>query len=351
MAMTTRCPQCGTAFKVVADQLRVRNGLVRCGLCAAVFDGYACLATDAAAPPARRLPPAVFRNRADMRRNGVPDADGDAAGGPGQDPFADRAEDDAAHVARGRDDGAAAQDGEPAFDAPASGGSDPRDYRPWYGAADSSQDDASSDGALQDAAAGDDSSRDGLAVFGEPRRPGAQAAQPDPLAGPGPGAGLGRRLWGTAVVLGALLLAGQAAIVYRTPLADAAPALRPVLNALCAPFGCTVGYVRRLERIAIMSSSLQPVSAADADSDPMRLTLRVVLRNRYDQPQPWPGLILDLTDFSDTVVVRKALPPQAYLPPGLADGPFGAGREVGLSIPLQVSGARVNGYQLDKYFP
>ncbi|WP_241145110.1 zinc-ribbon domain-containing protein, partial [Achromobacter xylosoxidans] len=43
MALTTRCPQCGTSFKVVPDQLRVRNGLVRCGACATVFDGRACL--------------------------------------------------------------------------------------------------------------------------------------------------------------------------------------------------------------------------------------------------------------------------------------------------------------------
>ncbi|MCD0504671.1 MJ0042-type zinc finger domain-containing protein, partial [Bordetella petrii] len=43
MAMTTRCPHCGTAFKVVPDQLRVRNGLVRCGTCGTVFDGRACL--------------------------------------------------------------------------------------------------------------------------------------------------------------------------------------------------------------------------------------------------------------------------------------------------------------------
>ncbi|EFF72917.1 zinc-ribbon domain-containing protein, partial [Achromobacter piechaudii] len=43
MALTTRCPQCGTTFKVVPDQLRVRNGLVRCGACSTVFDGRACL--------------------------------------------------------------------------------------------------------------------------------------------------------------------------------------------------------------------------------------------------------------------------------------------------------------------
>ncbi|HEX7747465.1 MAG TPA: DUF3426 domain-containing protein [Bordetella sp.] len=54
MALITRCPNCRTAFKVVADQLRVRNGLVRCGSCGTVFDGRACLEGGDVAP----IPPA-----------------------------------------------------------------------------------------------------------------------------------------------------------------------------------------------------------------------------------------------------------------------------------------------------
>ena len=50
MALTTRCPHCGTAFKVVPDQLRIRNGLVRCGACSTVFDGRASLVQPADVP-------------------------------------------------------------------------------------------------------------------------------------------------------------------------------------------------------------------------------------------------------------------------------------------------------------
>ncbi|MDZ5628996.1 MJ0042-type zinc finger domain-containing protein, partial [Achromobacter xylosoxidans] len=57
MALTTRCPECGTSFKVVPDQLRVRNGLVRCGACATVFDGRACLLPETGAGmPAAAIP-------------------------------------------------------------------------------------------------------------------------------------------------------------------------------------------------------------------------------------------------------------------------------------------------------
>ncbi|WP_254595254.1 zinc-ribbon domain-containing protein, partial [Achromobacter pulmonis] len=59
MALTTRCPQCGTSFKVVPDQLRVRNGLVRCGACATVFDGRACLLPATGVPAADVPKPAA----------------------------------------------------------------------------------------------------------------------------------------------------------------------------------------------------------------------------------------------------------------------------------------------------
>jgi predicted Zn finger-like uncharacterized protein len=38
MSLATRCPHCGTAFKLVRDQLRLRQGWVRCGRCGEAFD-------------------------------------------------------------------------------------------------------------------------------------------------------------------------------------------------------------------------------------------------------------------------------------------------------------------------
>ena len=38
MSLITRCPACGTMFKVVPDQLKISEGWVRCGHCAEVFD-------------------------------------------------------------------------------------------------------------------------------------------------------------------------------------------------------------------------------------------------------------------------------------------------------------------------
>ena len=67
MAIVTRCPACNTVFRVAPPQLQARNGMVRCGRCMTVFDGFKTLST---APE-----PAGARSRADGRRT-----DGSGAG-------------------------------------------------------------------------------------------------------------------------------------------------------------------------------------------------------------------------------------------------------------------------------
>lgn len=44
MSIITRCPACATAFRVTPSQLQAQHGLVRCGRCAHVFDGFKTLA-------------------------------------------------------------------------------------------------------------------------------------------------------------------------------------------------------------------------------------------------------------------------------------------------------------------
>lgn len=51
MALATQCPHCGTTFRVAADQLKLRGGIVRCGACQGVFDGNTALVDLAAAAP------------------------------------------------------------------------------------------------------------------------------------------------------------------------------------------------------------------------------------------------------------------------------------------------------------
>jgi predicted Zn finger-like uncharacterized protein len=48
LSLATRCPVCGTAFRVQREQLAARSGKVRCGKCATVFDGIAALVEEGA---------------------------------------------------------------------------------------------------------------------------------------------------------------------------------------------------------------------------------------------------------------------------------------------------------------
>ncbi|MDP2016584.1 zinc-ribbon domain-containing protein, partial [Hydrogenophaga sp.] len=59
MSFTTRCPACGTMFKVVPDQLKISDGWVRCGHCADVFDATLYLQTWEAPAPEPQLVPAA----------------------------------------------------------------------------------------------------------------------------------------------------------------------------------------------------------------------------------------------------------------------------------------------------
>jgi predicted Zn finger-like uncharacterized protein len=43
MSLVTRCPACGTAFRVQRDQLAAHSGTVRCGKCGNMFNGVAAL--------------------------------------------------------------------------------------------------------------------------------------------------------------------------------------------------------------------------------------------------------------------------------------------------------------------
>ncbi|CAD5375261.1 hypothetical protein RA210_U90150 [Rubrivivax sp. A210] len=61
--LATRCPACGTVFRVVPDQLRVSEGWVRCGRCSEVFDASQSLTDIETGEPAPAQSPAGARRR------------------------------------------------------------------------------------------------------------------------------------------------------------------------------------------------------------------------------------------------------------------------------------------------
>jgi len=170
------------------------------------------------------------------------------------------------------------------------------------------------------------------------------------------GLGVGGVFWSLLVLLGVAGALLQAAYIYRVQIASEVPALRPALERYCETLNCTVEYPRRLAQIAIMDSSLQAVRDDDGiasaeDEDSRQMVLDVVLRNNFDRPQQWPSMSIELIDFSGVVAARRTLAPADYLPELSLQRPFPAKSEVRVSVPIMIDGLRINGYQLNTFFP
>lgn len=400
MALATRCPQCATVFRVVADQIKLRGGWVRCGVCSTTFDAGSSLqevelprpvapgpeplvasAVEVVAEPhvAPADPdpildhPAVMRTRP-VRMPPLPDLDFDVAvpapvAQPAP-PVADRADAlaPADVFSATRDEGAARQaptfgsDGtvhhvasaEPVFRA------EPRSHRePQIG--DVPAQTLSTPARTEPAFVIGNGLDESVSATESPRLPDFMEKPPTRRSGL-------RWLWALAALLALLLLLGQAAIFYRSELATRVPALRPLLDRACGMLECTVAYPRDIRQLTVESSSLEtwgrpgtgafPV-ATDNDADqalaasdqPRRLALTVVLRNRAQFAQSWPAIELSLTDFSETVVARRVLLPSSYLPPQQLSEPLAAGVERTLRIPIETSQAKASGYRIAVFFP
>lgn len=337
MSLITRCPKCNSAFRVVVDQLRLHDGLVRCGSCAHVFDGFACLDNElptltnkvSVTEPEASTAPVVMRGRAPVpstKAFNPPPVQDDLATTEPRIHFEHRV--NLTHRLAG----------EPVLSARETTAERP-----------------------EPKLFGDDSLHDQSPVSPEPVMGEARLRDPH-IASPGsatppfmereddPGI-LSTIAWGVACLFAALLLCLQLLYVYRNEIGTAIPSMRSPLNLMCARLGCEVSYVRQLERINFTASSLQQTDAAGVDGTPPRYLLKFSMRNRYDKPQPWPSLLLSLTDAGGTVVVRKMVLPHEYLPRTLIDQPFAAGQELSLELPLVVRGPQVQGFQLEKFFP
>jgi hypothetical protein len=120
-----------------------------------------------------------------------------------------------------------------------------------------------------------------------------------------------RRLWTrVAVVVLGLGVLIQGAYLGRSQLAGNIPVLRPVLEAACEPFGCSVPPWRDLEALRIDTSQLQKQD----ESDDVYL-LAVTMRNQGRATTALPAIELVMTDLQDQLLLRRVLQPADYLQP------------------------------------
>ncbi|MES2184621.1 MAG: zinc-ribbon and DUF3426 domain-containing protein [Pseudomonadota bacterium] len=391
MSLTTRCPSCGTMFKVVPDQLRISDGWVRCGHCTDVFDASAhLLSPDALVAEVRAVAPEV-----------VPAGDmpGNMPGDGGEPPVpapsapavwqrrsvaartvlhAEPPEEDTAEDGDGEEDeeGDAAPSRAPADTADPS----PADSR---GHADSFFPHGADDdlpplpiltedvpSALLLQTADSDESQDLLyqTAFAVPTAPPAGsaeariAAQEDRDAAEAAAAlpafgfvraaerrAFWRRPLVAAASLAVCLLLGTALLLQvlvfeRDRIAASLPGLRPVLEALCAPVACQVAPLKRIDALVIDGSGFNK-----ARGELYQLSLD--LRSTAGVPLAMPSLELTLTDSDDRTLLRRVLTPTELHAPQVLPVRGAWSGTLPVRLKEAADAARVAGYRVLVFYP
>jgi predicted Zn finger-like uncharacterized protein len=318
MSLITRCPACGTMFKVVADQLKISEGWVRCGHCAEIFDAAADLRDETELA----LPATPLR---------------ESHGAPSPEPM-----DDSAHSS-GFGHSVHSEVG----DSLVEGAPDPTEIEEQVQVLMKHPLDQPFELRRADEA--------------DPERVGPHGfSRPAPLD-PGPELhdlsfvrkARRKEFWrrpAVRVLLVLLLLSLAAALAVqvayrdRDRLAVSSPVLRPWLVRMCDTMRCQLGPPQQIDSVGIETSSFNKLRG-----DTYRLN--VTLRNQAPNEVAMPALELTLTDGQDQAIVRRVLQPAEFAPgrPSLAAGDWST--SVALSVNATAAASRVAGYRLLAFYP
>lgn len=323
--MQTSCPECGTTFRVIQDQLGLRRGLVRCGHCNAVFNAYDTLLPELEGAPESALAdgkPAELEAEAEAEAEASAAAPrADAGAGPQTGP--EQAGPGHADVAPTRDALALSQEAASAqFQTEPEQGVETVETQAPFQAAEVAVEETSDSILLSDLRNRQTENRPRLAK------------------------------WKTALYLLIILaltlaLLGQVAYFLRGELAAALPESRPLLNALCRPLDCVVPLPKQLSRQAIVSSSLEHDTEQKS-----RIRLSFLLANRTGQTQAWPHVILTLSDVRESPVAQKAFAPEVYLPRGISTrAGFPAQSEQEAGVELDIGSLSASSFVLSIAYP
>jgi predicted Zn finger-like uncharacterized protein len=304
MSMITKCPSCSTTFRVTPPQLQAQRGMVRCGRCTMVFDGFQTLATlRDDSPLEAKLPTEVL-----SAEPATPGAQphpaveiapatplGRAAPAIAEAPLQPAIEIAPAPAEELR---SAAPRPEPEVPAQAKPGVAPEPYATFAAEA--------------------------FAAETEPKR--------------------SRGGWAFGSVVLLIALVAQGAYFYRGEIASSVPELRPHLNRMCDLLRCTVALPQRPRQISIEASDMQ----APDPAHPGQIALTATLRNQATIALGYPALDVVLTNIKDHTVARRIFLPAEYLDTG-KDPRAGipANAEVTVRLNLDSGDLGAAGFRLD----
>ncbi|GAA5178464.1 hypothetical protein GCM10025771_17670 [Niveibacterium umoris] len=155
--------------------------------------------------------------------------------------------------------------------------------------------------------------------------------------------------WPWALGASVLLIAtvAQALLWARHDIAREFPTTRPLFETACARIGCAMPWPRVAGLISIDASDLHPRPDRNG-----QLELSGTLHNKAAFAQAYPYLEVTLTDVFNRALVRRALPPETWLPPSLKATPsFAPTSDVAFTIYLDAEGQAATGYKLYAFYP
>jgi predicted Zn finger-like uncharacterized protein len=336
MALATRCPNCHALFRVAADQLKLRGGLVRCGACHHAFDATGTLSyiDDAtASTSAHPAAPAVGRVIAAIRK--AESTASESLAGHGPAPFA--LESTAARPMAEAPSAVPESDAETPADADATlvGDAAAEEALPEAGPPELTEEEvgvAPRAAATDAGQAGEDALPSGPATVDDEQ---AVAEPVTPTFLREADAQKRRRrkaLFGVGAFLLAALLLAQLAVAFRAELLARFPQARPALEGLCRAFRCTVDWPARGDLLAVVGSELQALPGTGA------YELTAVVRNRGSITLALPAIELTLSDTLNRTVARKVFSPADYLAGEAApQARMRAGLEPGADLTVRIA--------------
>ncbi|MHA7598853.1 zinc-ribbon and DUF3426 domain-containing protein [Alicycliphilus sp. T452] len=385
MSQITRCPSCATTFKVVADQLRISDGWVRCGQCKEVFDASKHLLSPEPAPLLPEMP---------LDDPGTPDRHAADAPQPQDKPVtaSGGSEEVAPLSSLLRREALVEPESEAVPEAAIQG------YELPGATVDDSDWPQEPDAGVEAAKQGDDQQeaepapdmldaepppdeeaqaaappeseqleplqpleQESVLVEGTAIMPGAahEGDAPEetaalPVAEPGFVTAARRSaFWRRPAVRGALAVAVlalllvlglQVAVQERDAIAARGPAAHALMERLCAPLQCTLQAPQRIASVVIDGSSF-----LKERNDAAAYQLQMSLKNNSALSVAMPALELTLTDARDRAVLRRVLlRNELGAPAELAPG---ATWSATVSLQVAQGADQVAGYRLLAFYP
>ena len=146
--------------------------------------------------------------------------------------------------------------------------------------------------------------------------------------------------WAGGCLLLALVLAAQLAWANRVELVRN-PSTRAWTQRICTNIPCRLPPIKDVAQLELLSRDVRPdPNAAGA------LTITATVRNDATFRQPWPVVVVELTDFDNHTVAMRRFHPAEYMPdPARRAAGIAPGATAALAFEVADPGKRAGGYR------